>query len=83
MDGKDVKEYLRVILELLKQQALRLDRQHRWLCSLNDTIASDGELGELLKEHSSCNPAHDPSIQTTDTMLLNIDLALQKLRDQA
>jgi len=82
MDDKDISEYLRFALEMLKQQALRLDRQHHWLCSLHDLVASDAELGARLREQPSYNLAHDPTLQTIDDMILNIDLALQKLKDQ-
>jgi hypothetical protein len=82
MEDGDIKEYLRGALVLLRAQAIDLDRHHRWICAIAETIATDAELGPLLTQHPLYDLGPAPSLRSIDDILLNIDAMLLRLKAQ-
>jgi hypothetical protein len=80
MKDGDIKENLRGVLGLLRAQAVDLDRHHRWLCAIAETIAADATLGLQLKSHPLYDLGRDPSLRSIEDILVNIDAMLQRLK---
>lgn len=80
MNDQDVKENLRSTLELLRAQAIDLDRHHRWICAIAETIATDAKLELQLKSHPLYDLGREPLLRNIDDILPNIDAMLQRLK---
>jgi hypothetical protein len=81
MGETQTKEVLSAILEVLKQQAIYIDRQHRWIVALGDTIALKTDLDEFLKKHPFYDLGPRPDLDRTLDILRIID-GLKKQLDQ-
>jgi len=80
MTDVEMKEILRSILEMLKQQTLFLDRQQGWLIALADTIGKNPAAAESLKAHSFYRPNPQIAIDNIDVMLRKADALIQQLK---
>jgi hypothetical protein len=76
----EIKETFRFILELLKQQALYVHRQHGWLIALAETIERDPALVSELKNHPFYDQGPEWRIQSIDVLLQNIEIVLQQVQ---
>ena len=73
-------QVLVAILEILKQQSLYLDRQHRWLIALAESMQHEPDLGNALKRHTFYDLGPEPRIQNIDVTIQNIDALMRRLR---
>jgi hypothetical protein len=80
MADQETNEILRFILESLKQQAIFLDRQYRWIIALAETIEGNAELEAKLKQHPSYDLGPEPRLRSIGVMTQNIDAVIQKLK---
>jgi len=71
------------ILEILKQEAVYLHRQHGWLIAVAETIEQHPEFASLLKQHPFYDPTPRPSLQKVDALTRNIDALTQQLKDKS
>ncbi len=78
---EETKEILRFTLESLKQQAIFLDRQYRWIIALAETMETDAGLESQLKKHPLYDLGPEPRLRNIDVMTQNIDALIQKLKD--
>jgi hypothetical protein len=80
MNDGDIRENLRGTLELLRAQAIDLDRHHRWICAVAETIATDAKLELQLKNHPLYDLGREPLLRSIEDILVNIDAMLQRLK---
>ena len=76
----ETNQVLRFVLELQKEQAIYLDRQHRWIAALAKAIAADPELGERLRQDPFYDLGPEPSLRKIDVLTQNIDALIAQLR---
>jgi hypothetical protein len=76
----EMKETFRVILEMLKQQAIYAHRQHGWLIALAETLETNPALESELKKHPFYDQGPERRIQSIDVLTGNIDLLLQQFQ---
>ena len=74
-------EVLYEILEMMKQQAIYLNRQHRWILALGDTIALKTELDDFLKKHPFYDLGPRPDLQITQSIIESIDALARRLKE--
>lgn len=80
-DDLPVNEVLVAILEMLKQQALYLHRQHGWMISVADTLReSSADLEKKLEQHPFYDQGPRQDVQITNVMIQNIDALIRQLR---
>jgi hypothetical protein len=77
----ETKQVLLAILQMMKDQAVYLHRQHGWLIAVADSVDTDAELSDFLKTHPFYNQGPRPDVQITNAMIQNIDLLIQRLKD--
>jgi len=70
------------ILEMMKQQAVYLHRQHGWLIAVAETIEKDAELLAELKQHPFYDQGPRLDARITDAMIRNIDALILQLKAQ-
>jgi hypothetical protein len=68
------------ILEILKQEAEYLHRQHGWLIAVAETIEKHPEFASLLKEHPFYDSTPRPSLQKIVVLTQKIDALIQQLK---
>jgi hypothetical protein len=72
---------LRAILEMLKEEAQYLHRQHRWIIAVSETIEQHPDFAANLKAHPFFDQGPRPDEQRTQTMIRNIDALIRQLKD--
>jgi len=80
MPDEQTTQVLCEVLEMMKQQAVYLNRQHRWILALGDTIALKTDLEEFLREHPFYGLGPRPDLQITQSMIENIDALIRRLK---
>jgi hypothetical protein len=70
------------ILEILKQEAEYLHRQHGWLIAVAETIEKHPEFASLLKEHPFYDPTPRPSLNKITVLTQQIDALVQQLKQK-
>jgi hypothetical protein len=80
MSDLETNQALIAILEILKQEAVYLDRQHGWLIALAETIETMPQLESFLKRHPFYDQAPRPSLQKVDVLTRNIEALIQQLK---
>jgi hypothetical protein len=68
------------ILEILKQEAEYLHRQHGWLIAVAETIEKHPEFASRLKEHPFYDPTPRPSLNKITELTQKIDTLIQQLK---
>jgi hypothetical protein len=76
---KETKEILSSILQMMREQAIYLHRQHGWLISVTETIQKQPDLAAHLKAHPYADLGPRPDVQITDDAIRRIDALIQKL----
>ena len=82
MSDLDTNETLRTILEILKQEAKYLHRQHGWLIAVAETIEKNPDLDSQLKQHPFYDQGPRRDTQITDALIRNIDALIQRFREK-
>lgn len=80
MSELETKEILRSVLGLLKMQIAYLHRQHGWVTAIADAMRNDPALAERLEQHPFYDQGPASGIQSTDVMIQNIDVLIQRLK---
>ena len=81
MSDHQIREVLVSILEMVRQQAIYLHRQHGWLIAVAETLEKHPDLVSHLKQHPSYDLGPRPDIEITQRMLQNIDALIAQLRN--
>ena len=79
----DSKEVLIAILEMMQEQSIYLDRQHRWIVAIADSVDTHPEISVFLRKHPFFDQGRRPDLDRTNEMLQRIDELLQLLKLQA
>jgi hypothetical protein len=82
MSELPTRDVLCLILEMMKEQAIYLDRQHRWLVAVADTVNRQPDLSAYLKAHPFYDLGPRPDLDRTNEMLQRIDALIRKLMEQ-
>jgi len=77
----ETKQVLCSILEMLKDQAIYLHRQHGWLMAVADTVETNADLDAFLKKHPFYRQAPRRDEQRTNEMIQKVDALIQLLKD--
>ncbi len=77
----DTKAVLLLILETLKDQALYLQRQRKWLAAVADTVKKHPDLEATLKSHPYFDQGPRPDEQIMRDEIQRIDALIRKLMD--
>jgi hypothetical protein len=73
------REILLAVLDVLREQAEYLHRQHGWMIAVAETLR-DADLGEQLERHPFYNQGPRPDFQKTGELLRTIDELRVRLR---
>lgn len=68
------------VLDLLKQQALYIDRQHRWIVALASALEAEPALAERLQQHPLYDLGPAPSLRSGVEMSQIIDGIIQQVK---
>jgi hypothetical protein len=82
MSDRETNGTLIAILEILKQEAEYLHRQHGWLIAVAETIEKHPEFASLLKEHPFYDSTPRPSLQKIAVLTQKIDTLIQQLKKE-
>ena len=74
-------EVLSSILEMIKQQAIYLHRQHGWMIAVADALRENPDLAKRLEQHPFYDLGPREDVRITDAMIRNIDALIERLRD--
>ena len=80
MPDQQTREVLSSILEMMKDQAIYLQRQRAWLTAIADTIASQPDLEASLKANPFFDLAPRRDEQIMHDAIPNIDALIRQLR---
>ena len=80
MSDRETNGALIAILEILKQEAVYLQRQHGWLIAVAETIEKNPEFASLLKQHPFYDSTPRPSFQKVAGLTEKIDALIQQLK---
>ncbi len=78
-----INEVLVAILEMLKDQAIYLQRQRGWLTAIADAVETNTDLDAFLKAHPFYKQPPRPDEQIMHDAIQRIDALLQLLNRQA
>jgi hypothetical protein len=81
MTALPTQQVLVSILEMMKQQAIYLHRQHGWLIAVAEAVENNPDLLPYLKQHPFYDLGPRPDVQITQSMIANIDALIQQLRN--
>jgi hypothetical protein len=81
MLDRETRNVLSSVLQVVKEQALYLDRQQRWLIALAEAMEKQPDLVAHLKQHPFYDQAHRQDVHKIESLLQNIDALIQQLRD--
>ena len=70
------------ILDLMREQALYLHRQHGWIISVAETIEKHPDLVQHLKHHPTYNQGPREDEDKTRLLLRKVDELAQRLKTQ-
>jgi len=76
---EQTKQVLISILEVLREQANYLHRQHGWLIAVAETIEKQPDLVSDLKRHSFYNQGPRPDVHITASLLERVDVLIRQL----
>lgn len=79
-DDPQVNQILLVILEVLKQQTIFLDRQYGWILAVSETLRADDELGKQLEQSPFYDQGPQPQLRNIRYTLEHIDALIQQLK---
>ena len=80
MNDRDTNEILCAVLDLLKRQAIYLERQQGWISALYSAIESEPSLAQRLREHPFYDQGPAPSLRSSAETIQIIDSIVQKLK---
>ena len=80
MNDLETNGALIAILEILKQEAEYLHRQHGWLIAVAETIEKHPKFASCLKEHPFYDPTPRPSLNKITELTQEIDTLIQQLK---
>ena len=80
MSDRETNGALIAILEILKQEAVYLQRQHGW--PVAETIEQNPEFASLLKQHPFYDSTPRPSFQKVAGLTEKIDELIQQLKPE-
>jgi hypothetical protein len=72
---------LRAILEMLKEEAQYLHRQHAWIIAVSETVEQHPDFRAKLRAHPFFDQGPRPDVERTQTMIRNIDALIRQLKD--
>ena len=78
--SQETNQVLRSILEVIREQAIYLHRQHAWIVAIAETIEKNPDLASLLRQHPLYDQGHRLDIYKTELLLQKIDVLIQELR---
>jgi hypothetical protein len=67
------------ILQMLKQQAIYMHRQHGWMIALAETLRDNPEVAKRLEQQTFYDQGPRKDVDITETMIRNIDALIQQL----
>ena len=79
MTDRQTSTVLVSILQMLKQQAIYLRRQHGWMIAVAETLREKPELKERLEQQPFYDQGPRPDEKITETMIQRIDALIQEL----
>ncbi len=82
MSDRETNGALIAILEILKQEAEYLQRQHGWLIAVAETIEKHPEFASLLKQHPFNDSSPRPALQKIAGLTEKIDALIQQLKPE-
>jgi hypothetical protein len=80
MSDQETNQVLRSILEIVREQAIYLHRQHAWIIAVAETIEKHPDLASTLKQHPFYDQGHRQDIYKTELLLQKVDALIQELR---
>ena len=82
MSDRETNGALIAILEILKQEAEYLHRQHGWLIAVAETIEKHPEFASLLQQHPFYDSSPRPALQKIAGLTGKIDALIQQLKQE-
>ena len=82
MSDRETNGALIAILEILKQEAVYMQRQHGWLIAVAETIEKHPEFASLLKQHPFYDSCPRPALQKIAGLTEKIDALIQQLKPE-
>ena len=82
MNDSEFRDVLCSTLEMMRQQAVLVDRLFGWVIALGAAVRKNPELERTLTQHPFFDQGPAPGLQTTGEMIQNIDALIQRLRGQ-
>jgi hypothetical protein len=76
----DTNEPLISILQMLRQQAIYLHRQHGWIVALAETVRQNPETARILEQHPFYDQGPASEIRSSAETLQIIDGIIQQLK---
>lgn len=81
MDDKETREILTATLDILKQLAIHLDCNRRWMVELAQELRDDANVAQFL-ERPFLVEGRLSKLQQIDALTQNIDALIQRLKDR-
>jgi hypothetical protein len=81
MNNLETKEILITILQMLRDEAVYLHRQHGWMIAVADAVRESPEAKKALERHPFYDQGPRPDEKITENAIRNIDALIQKLID--
>jgi len=78
--SQEKNQVLRSILEMMREQAIYLHRQHAWIIAVAETIEKHPDLALALKQHPFYDQGHRQDLYKTELLLQRVDALIQQLR---
>ncbi len=79
MNADEQRDLLVAILEMMKQQAIYLHRQHGWIIAVAEAVEKHPDLASHLKQHPFYDQGPRQDIDKTLLLLQRVDALIQRL----
>ena len=76
-----INQVVQAILLMEREQVIHVDRLHRWMVALAETLQKNPQLDTDLKQHPFYDLGPAPSLRPRDELLQTIDALIQRLKD--
>ena len=80
MNNQLLNQLLASMLEILREEAIYLHRQHGWIIAVAETIEKHPDLVQHLKQHPFYDQGYRPDAYKIERLLQSIDVLIQQLR---
>lgn len=80
MENKELCAVLTSILQMMREQAIYLHRQHGWMIAVAETVKENPEAKIALERHPFYDQGPRRDVDTTDQILRNIESLIQRLK---